>query len=262
LEISTLQADRNLEGCVAIVTGGGTGIGAAVTSALGDRGASVVICHETQAVADACAQALGRPEVLAIGADLRTAEGCNQLVGLTVSKYGRVDVLVNNAGITGKPALAPFLDEPDEHLDLVIDVNLKAVFRCGRNAARWMTKTGRGVIINIASVNAFAASPDTAAYMAAKAGVVGLTKAMALELAPRGIRVIAIAPGNIDVGKPEYRSADTVQEGLAWWSAPTIPLGRRGRPADIASLAAFLCSDEASYITGQTIIVDGGMLIY
>lgn len=255
---------RNFEGRVAVVTGGGSGIGAAISTALARRGATVIICHETQQMTDDYARKLSGDgyRIDGIGADLSSAAGCRKIIDNVFSRYGKIDFLVNNAGITGPPALAAFLDSTDEHLDLVIDVNLKAVFRCGREAARRMADAGQGVIINIASVNAFSASPDTAAYMASKAGVVGLTKSMALELASRGIRVIAIAPGNIDVGKPDFLPLGEVHPRINWWHNRNIPLGRRGTPEDIASAACFLLSDEASYITGATMLVDGGMLSY
>jgi NAD(P)-dependent dehydrogenase (short-subunit alcohol dehydrogenase family) len=255
---------ETFEGRVALVTGGGTGIGAAISAALADRGAKVMICHEDQALADRRAECLGEGdrEIAAVGADLGSAAGCRYAVTRSLERFGRLDILVNNAGITGDPALSAFLDTSDEHLDLVIDVNLKGVFRCSREAARWMSGHGGGVIVNIASVNAYVASPHTAAYMAAKAGVVGLTKAMALELAPAGIRIVGIAPGNIDVGKVNGALAETPYPELPWWHHRYAPLGRRGTPDDIAAIAVFLCSDCASYVTGETILVDGGMLVH
>lgn len=252
---------RDFAGKVAIVTGGGTGIGAGITAALGARGATVVICHETQSIAEEHAARLGgaSADVHAVGADLGSAAGCDELVARTLSEHRRVDFLVNNAAVTGPPAAGSLISASDDHLDSVVDVNLKATFRCARNAAHWMSEQGSGVIVNIASVNAFVAAPRTyaAAYVAAKAGVVGLTRVAAFELASFGVRVVCVAPGNIDIGNEFY--GDDVENPR--WARP-IPLGRRGLPSDIANAVAFLCSDQASYITGQTIVVDGGLLTY
>jgi NAD(P)-dependent dehydrogenase (short-subunit alcohol dehydrogenase family) len=199
--------------------------------------------------------------VVAVGADLATAEGCRHAVAETIETCGQIDILVNNAAVTGRPALAPFIDSSDEHLDFVIDLNLKGVFRCSREAARFMCQVGRGVIVNIASVAAFAAQPHAAAYVASKAGVVGLTRALAFELAPRGVRVAAVAPGDIDVGPRAWTVRGDPDADEGWWTR-TIPIGRRGAPADIAGAVSFLCSEDASYLTGQTITVDGGLLTY
>jgi NAD(P)-dependent dehydrogenase (short-subunit alcohol dehydrogenase family) len=256
-----LEPEEDLAGRVALVTGGGTGIGAAISAGFVARGASVVICHEDQALADELATKAGAGErIIGVGADLATARGCHEVVQRTLAVHGRVDFLVNNAGVTGRPALGPFLEFSDEHLDLVVDVNLKAVFRCCREAARWMSAAGQGVIVNIASVAAFAAQQHAAAYVAAKAGVVGLTRSLAFELASSGIRVVAVAPGDIDVGA---RSWSTTQEDTdpGWWTRRT-PLGRRGLPIDVASVVMFLCSDGAGFITGETVVVDGGLLTY
>jgi NAD(P)-dependent dehydrogenase (short-subunit alcohol dehydrogenase family) len=258
---SGLGPEEDLAGCVALVTGGGTGIGAAISAGFGARGANVVICHEDQALADALVSKAGAGQrIIGVGADLATASGCRQVVQRTLDEHGRIDFLVNNAGITGRPALGPFLEFSDEHLDLIVDVNLKAVFRCCREAARWMSNAGHGVIVNIASVAAFVAEQHAAAYVAAKAGVVGLTRALAFELAPTGIRVVAVAPGDIDVGERAW-SATQADSDTGWWTRRT-PIGRRGVPADVASLVMYLCSDGAGFITGTTVVVDGGLLTY
>jgi NAD(P)-dependent dehydrogenase (short-subunit alcohol dehydrogenase family) len=212
-------------------------------------------------LADELARKMGQGQlVTAVGADLATASGCRLAVQRTLDERGRIDFLVNNAGVTGRPALGPFLEFSDERLDQVVDVNLKAVFRCSREAARWMSGAGEGVIVNIASVGAFAAEQHAAAYVASKAGVVGLTRALAFELAPVGVRVVAVAPGDIDVGKRSW-SATQSDSDTGWWSRRT-PIGRRGLPSDVAALVMFLCSDGAGFITGETVVVDGGLLTY
>jgi NAD(P)-dependent dehydrogenase (short-subunit alcohol dehydrogenase family) len=248
---------------VALVTGGGTGIGAAISKRFLADGTRVIICHEDQQLAEELAKALDATDgtVIAVGADLATAEGCRKAVARTIEACGRIDVLVNNAGVTGRPALAPFIGSSDEHLDLVIDLNLKGVFRCSREAARFMCQAGKGVIVNVASVAAFAAQQHAAAYVASKAGVVGLTRSLAFELAPRGVRVVGVAPGDIDVGPRAWTVRCEPDTDDGWWTR-TIPMGRRGVPADIAGAVSFLCSDEASYLTGQTITIDGGLLTY
>jgi NAD(P)-dependent dehydrogenase (short-subunit alcohol dehydrogenase family) len=253
-----------LAGRVALVTGGGTGIGAAITAHLADAGAAVVLGQSTPTKANAAAAALsaaGRP-ITGIGADLATAEGCRDLVAKVLERHGRIDILVNNAGVTGAPAVGPFLEFTDAHLDAVIDVNLKAAFRCGRDAARDMATRGSGVIVNVSSVAAYAAQVDASAYVASKAGMVGLTRGMAFELAPFGIRAVCVAPGDIALG--DTRSRATViadAPSTRRWLRDT-PLGRRGTPDDVASVVCFLCSDGAAFITGETILVDGGWLSY
>jgi NAD(P)-dependent dehydrogenase (short-subunit alcohol dehydrogenase family) len=251
-----------LAGRVALVTGGGSGIGAAISARFDKSGANVVICHEDQDLADGLLARMGRVHnrIVAIGADLGTASGCQYAVSQTLDAYGRIDFLVNNAGVTGRAALGRFVEFSDDLLDSIIDVNLKGVFRCSREAARWMTRAHSGVIVNISSVAAYAAQQHAAAYVAAKAGVVGLTRSLAFELAPTGVRVVGVAPGDIPVGPPSLSDREAGSDP-GWWTRQ-IPMGRRGVPADIAGVVLFLCSDAASYITGQTIIVDGGLLTY
>jgi NAD(P)-dependent dehydrogenase (short-subunit alcohol dehydrogenase family) len=241
---------------VALVTGGGTGIGAAVTSALVRAGAAVVIAQSTaERAKDAAAQfAADGLDVGWVAGDLADATTCADAVRNVIATHGRVDILVNNAAVTGPPAVGDFLTFDDEQLDRIVDVNLKAAFRCGREAARDMAQRASGVIVHISSVGAFAAQEGATAYVASKAALTGLTKGMAFELAPHGIRVVGVAPGDIDVGRMDDDDAGPF--------ARRTPLGRRGAPADIGDVVAFLCSDSAGFITGETVVVDGGWLTY
>jgi NAD(P)-dependent dehydrogenase (short-subunit alcohol dehydrogenase family) len=246
-----------LAGRVALVTGGGTGIGAGITATLADRGARVVIVQPDQSAADELAARLsvGGADVRGVGADLVGAAACAEAVAACIALHGRIDILVNNAAVTGPPATGDLLEFPDARLDAIIDVNVKAAFRCSRDAARHMTGRG-GVIVNVASVGAFAAQYQASAYVASKAALVGLTRGMAFELARYGIRVAAVAPGDI-----QTVPGDDAPPVGAWWERQA-PLGRRGTPLDVARAVAFLASDDAGYITGETVTVDGGWLSY
>jgi len=259
-------AGQPFAGRVALVTGGGTGIGAATTALLTERGGAVVICQPDQDSADALAARLRAAggDVVGIGADLSQAAACIALVERCVAARGRIDVLVNNAAVVGPPARGELLDFSDEQLDLIVDVNLKAAFRCSREAARHMRDSGRGgVIVNVASVGAFAAQDKATAYVATKAGVVGMTRGMAFELGRYGIRVVAVAPGDIDLASEGAQPDGDPYETLPseWWTRRAV-LRRRGAPDDIAKAVCFLASDEAEYVTGETLIVDGGWLSY
>lgn len=244
-----------------LVTGGGTGIGWAISSAFAAQGAFVAIGQRTEREAKAAEARLRARggKAFGVGADLASAEGCHQLLVRAAEALGGLDVVVNNAALTGSPALAPFADFDDDLLDLVIDVNLKAPFRVARDALPYMGPGG--VIVNISSVGGFASQQDAAAYCASKGGLEMLTKALAIELASRRIRVVGVAPG--DIATARARAADRMRatSNIGRFSR-TTPIGRRGRPEDIANAAVYLASDKASFVTGTTMVVDGGWLAY
>lgn len=245
-----------LPGRVAIVTGSSTGIGRGIAERLAAEGARVVINsrhrEELEAVAESIRSAGG--EVLAVAADVGNREGVARVFDETLRAFGGVDVLVNNAGWASP--VAHFLEMDEEHWDTVIRTNLKSVYLCSHRAATLMVEQGRrGCIIAISSFGASRAHRQMAAYDATKGGIEAFTRAVALDLAPFDIRVNAVAPGAIFTERyqratPEYAAQQ----------AATVPLGRAGRPADIAGAVVFLSSDDAVYVTGQTLIVDGGML--
>ncbi|GBC76870.1 3-oxoacyl-[acyl-carrier-protein] reductase FabG [bacterium HR08] len=249
---------------VAIVTGGGTGIGRGISRSLAEAGARVVIAQRRAEKAQAMADALRSEgfEALALGADISKRSQVQQLVARTLERWGRIDILVNNAAVTGLPAIAPFLACSDEQLDLIVDVNLKGTFICSQEVARVMVGQGGGSIIHISSVAAFAAQEGAAAYCATKAGIVGLTRAMALELAPYDIRVNCLVPGDILIETNQALLDELKARGISGQYARRIPLGRRGTPEDIGPAVVFLASGDASYITGATLVIDGGFLIY
>lgn len=249
-------------GQVAVVTGGGTGLGRGISERLADLGAAVMVGQRTAATASDAAAALATPgrTIATFAADLATSAGCADLVTAAIARFGRVDILVNNAAVTGPPALVPFGQCDDESLDQIVDLNLKAAFRCARHAVANMRTRRSGVIVNITSVAAFAAQLRASAYVATKAALVGLTKALALELADVGIRVVGVAPGDIDIS-PVGESGSVPAPPSQWWVRHT-PIGRRGQPADVAFAVEFLCSEQASFITGTTLVVDGGWLTY
>ena len=252
-----------LNGKVAIVTGGGTGIGKGISRALGEAGARVVIAQPTLEKAENAANELRAEghQILPLSVDIRSREMIQSLVTKTLEHWGQIDILVNNAAATGARFASPFLDYTDEILDAVIDINLKGTFICSQEVARQMVGRG-GAIIHISSVGAYAAQEGATAYCASKAALVGLTKTMALELAPHNIRVNAIAPGDIQTETSENVVNEKKERGLTGNYVRRIPLGRRGQPAEIGPTAVFLASDDSSYMTGETIVVDGGFLIY
>ncbi len=243
-----------LQGQVVLVTGASRGIGRAIAVSLAEAGADVVVNYsgseEAAAETVKSIEALGRKSVK-IKADVSDAEQVESMVKQTLEIFGKIDILVNNAGIT-KDNLMMRMKE--EEFDAVININLKGVFNCMKSVTRPMMKQRSGKIINISSVVGVLGNAGQANYVAAKAGVIGLTKSAALELSSRGITVNAVAPGFIETDmtdklNPEAREQLRVR----------IPLARLGKPEDVAGVVRFLASDAAAYMTGQTIHVDGGM---
>jgi NAD(P)-dependent dehydrogenase (short-subunit alcohol dehydrogenase family) len=236
-----------LEGKVAIVTGAGGGIGRGIAERFAQEGARVVVNDVNADGAQQVADAIGGR---AIVADVSSSADVERLFATTIAELGGVHVLVNNAGLIDVER--HFLEADEAWWDRVIAVNLKGQFLCAHRAAQWMARNGGGAIVNMSSGGARAAHRGMVAYDASKGGVEAMTRAMALDLGPYGIRVNAIAPGSIDVRG--FTPAEAAEKG------ETIPLGRVGTPEDIAGPVVFLASDDARYVTGVAISVDGGLI--
>lgn len=246
----------NLSSRVAIVTGSGHGIGRAVALKLEEYGAAVVINDlEGMTGADKVVDEIrsNNGQAIAILADISVPADVARLVEQTVSAYGRVDIVVNNAGITRDGLI---IRMSDADWDAVLGTNLKGAFLCTRAALRHMVRQRWGRIINIASVIGLIGNPGQANYASAKAGLIALTKTIAKEVASRGITANAVAPGFIDTDMTRRLSESRRQEIMN-----QIPLGYFGTPEDVAQVVAFLASEEARYITGQVLNVDGGMVM-
>lgn len=238
---------------VAVVTGASRGIGRVVALDLARRGARIVASGRDAAALDSLAAEIvaAGGEALAVAADVAVGADADRLVAAAVERFGRLDILVNNAGITRDGLL---LRMKDEDWDAVLDTNLKGAFLCTRAAAKVMSKQKGGRIINISSVVGEMGNPGQANYCASKAGLLGLTKSVARELARRNVTVNAITPGFIVTDM-----TDSLPEKARDELVSQIPLGRFGTPEDIAFSVAFLASDPAGYITGQVLGVNGGM---
>lgn len=244
----------NFENKVALITGGSRGIGRAVCLELAEGGADIALCYAGNESAanettEAC-RALGA-RVLALRCDVTDASAVKEMVAAAVKEFGRIDILINNAGITRDGLL---MTMPESDFDAVMNTNLKGAFLCTKAVSRQMIRQRYGRIVNLSSVVGLHGNAGQANYAASKAGIIGLTKSAAKELASRGITVNAIAPGYIATDMTAVLPDEVTEKVLAG-----IPAARLGEAQEVAKAVAFLASDAAAYITGQVLPVDGGM---
>jgi 3-oxoacyl-[acyl-carrier protein] reductase len=253
----TSSQSGSLTGKVAAVTGGSRGIGRAIALELAARGASVLVNYNANAkAADEVVEEIQKAggNAAALQGDVSKVDDAQNLIKTVIDKFGGIDILVNNAGIT-KDMLIMMMSE--ESWDAVMDTNLKGTFNCSKAAVRHMMKKRNGRIVNITSVSGQIGNAGQTNYSASKAGQIGFTKALAREVAPRNVTVNAVAAGYVDTeiwaGVPEEMRESFIK---------MIPLGRKGTAEEIAYAVSFLCSDQAGYITGQVLAVDGGMAMF
>jgi len=244
-----------LDGKIAIVTGGGGGIGGAIARRFAREGARLAVADIDSAAAEHCADAIGAESdaAIALRVDVTNKESAREMIQKTLDRWGRIDILVNVAGGAERKRV---LDMTAADWDRVVDMNLKSVFLCSQAILPAMLKQRYGKIVNISSIYGFTGNATRSSYAAAKAGVAAFTKSLALEHAQDGINVNAIAPGRVETPRVRGRYTDE-----AWAAAcANIPMGRSGTPDEIAGAALFLVVDENKYVTGQTIHVNGAWL--
>jgi len=246
-------------GQVALITGAGAGMGLATAQAFAEAGAAVVLADFKEEAVKAAAEKLkdaGR-KALAIRCDVSDDAQVAAMVDRTVAEFGRLDAAFNNAGVMAR--IAPTADSTREEWDRVTGINLRGVWSCMRHELRHMERQGSGAIVNNASVGALTGNPGIGSYIASKHGVIGLTRTAALEYIKKGVRVNAVNPGLIDtqIGHDVFKGDEQVYAE----AAKTVPIGRAGKPDEIASVVLWLCSPGASYVVGHGLTADGGMTV-
>lgn len=251
----------SFEGQVALVTGAASGLGLATANAFAESGASVVLADVNEQQVQQVANKLADKghSVLAVRCDVSNDVDVEAMVKKTVTAYGRLDAAYNNAGIQN--VLADTADSPRDDYDRVMGVNLRGVWSCMKFELQVMREQGSGAIVNCSSLGGLVGGPQRGTYHAAKHGVLGFTKSTALEYAAKGIRVNAICPGMIRTPMSDQMEANGQGELLKQMLEQNVPMKREGRPEEIATTVLFLCSSAASYITGQSISVDGGWVM-
>jgi NAD(P)-dependent dehydrogenase (short-subunit alcohol dehydrogenase family) len=248
---------------VAVVTGAGWGIGRAIAYALAEAGAHVVVAEIEEAAGNATVASIaGAGGSASFGAcDVSSVESVRALMMQTGERFGAIDILVNNAGIPGTAAPVDQFD--DDVWEQLISINLGGVYRCTKYAVPLLERSGKGAIVNIASTFGMVGAPETPAYAAAKGGVIGLTRQLAVDLTPRGIRVNAVSPGYVDNDMARRGATMSQEDAAARWQtrndlAAMQPIGRQADTSEIANVVRFLVSDQASFMTGAIVPVDGG----
>ena len=255
--MSVRPSERSLEGAVAIVTGAGRGIGRAVAFALAERGVHLALAGRTvEQLEDVAKTAHAKYGVraIAVPTDVRDQQAVDSFVSRTIRELGDLHILVNNAGVWRG---GPFLETPLEEWDEVLETNLRGTMLCCRAAGAHLVEHGRGKVINVASFFGERGSPGSAAYCASKAAIINLTRVLAIEWAPRGIQVNAVAPGYIETDLNADMRGDERALGAV---LRRIPGGRLGRPGEVAALVAFLAGPESDFIAGSVFVIDGGQL--
>ncbi len=250
----------NWENKVALVTGAASGIGLATAKAFAEAGASVALADWDEQAVQAAANKLAAAgySTLAIGCDVSNDDQVEAMIQKTVTTFGRLDAAFNNAGVQNE--LAGAADQTREDFDRVTGINLRGVWSCMKFELQQMRKQGNGAIVNCSSIGGILGGAQRGTYHAAKHGVIGLTKSAALEYAPQGIRINSVCPGLIQTAMADKMIAGGQKEALDTM-LQAVPVGRLGRPEEIASAVVFLCSDAASLIVGHTLVIDGGYSI-